>query len=130
LFATSKPHMYVQTLIRFMKKVTTAIPSSMNVGQSVAGVTHGCTFPAMIMFFVRKYLASVYERSPIVPALITSERDRVTNRRIRIRFLYAWDMDQYGPIPGSKNENKRKCGLGTTTYQVLFLEACEVFRVL
>jgi hypothetical protein len=30
-----------------------------------------------------------------MPMLITSERDRVTNRKIRIRFLYAWLMDQY-----------------------------------
>lgn len=105
MFAASTPHMYAQTLIRFMKKVNTAIPSSMNVGQSVAGVTHGCTFPAMILFLVRKYRASVKERMPIMPALITSERDRVTNRRIRIRFLYAWLMDQYRNYNWSGRKN-------------------------
>jgi len=44
--------------MRFMKKVTAAIPSSINDGQSVAGVIHGCKLPGIILFFVRKYLAS------------------------------------------------------------------------
>ncbi len=52
------PHAYEMMVIRFIMNVTTEIASSMNDGQSVAGVIHGCTLPAMILFFVRKYFAS------------------------------------------------------------------------
>lgn len=86
-FAALMPHAYEMMVTRFIMNVTTDIPSSMKVGQRVAGVIHGCTLPEMTLFLVRKYFASAKERMPIIIALRMSDRKREMKRRIRMRFL-------------------------------------------
>jgi hypothetical protein len=92
LFAAPTPQQYAKIVIRFMKKVTVAMARSMIVGQIVVGVTQGCTPPSITWLRVRKYFARAYERVPIIMALRIREAEREKNRRIRMRFLYAWDF--------------------------------------
>jgi len=64
LFAAPTPHRYVQRVIKFKKKVTVDIESSIMVGQRVVGTAQGCTFPAITWFLVRKYFVSAYDMDP------------------------------------------------------------------
>lgn len=65
LFAAPTPQAYVQSVIKFMKKVIVAIESSMIVGQRVVGTAQGCTFPSITWFLVRRYFMSAYDIDPI-----------------------------------------------------------------
>ena len=87
MFAAPTPQQYAKSVIRFMKKVTVAMPRSMAVGQIVVGVTQGCRFPSITWLRVRKYFARANERVPIMTALRMRDKVRVKNRRIRMRFL-------------------------------------------
>jgi len=87
VFAAPTPQIYEQIVMKFIISVTVAMESSIIVGQSLVGEAHGCTSPAMTLFFVRKYLASEKESVPTMKALRIREATRESRRRMRMRRL-------------------------------------------